>query len=158
MKTFGIIEEDFTNYAVPCMFISAISCTFKCEKEAGFACCHNSPWINKTPLDISPEKVYNMYVNNPITEAIVIGGLEPMLQIDEVIELIDVFRKNGENSPFVIYTGYYPTEIENEINRLKIYCNIVVKFGRYIPNRPKRYDEVLGIDLVSDNQYAIKIS
>ena len=99
-----------------------------------------------------------MYSQNPITEAVVFGGLEPLDQIDEVLEVIEYFRKMGDNSPFVIYTGYYPTEIENELNRLKTYCNIIVKFGRYIPNRPKRYDEVLGIDLVSDNQYAIKIS
>ena len=44
------------------------------------------------------------------------------------------------------------------MNLLKKYKNIIIKFGRYIPNRPKKYDNILGIDLVSDNQYAEVIS
>lgn len=36
--------------------------------------------------------------------------------------------------------------------------NIIVKFGRFIPNQHPHYDEVLGINLASDNQYAEKIS
>ena len=34
------------------------------------------------------------------------------------------------------------------------YKNIIVKFGRYVPNQPAHYDEVLGVYLASDNQYA----
>lgn len=41
---------------------------------------------------------------------------------------------------------------------LSEYKNIVVKFGRYIPGQEKHYDEVLGVYLASDNQYAEKIS
>ena len=36
--------------------------------------------------------------------------------------------------------------------------NIIIKFGRYIPNQEKHYDDVLGIELASDNQYAEVIS
>lgn len=99
-----------------------------------------------------------MFVNNPITKAIVIGGLEPILQIDEIITLIDLFRKQGEKSPFIIYTGYYSHEIKDELYKLKQYENIIIKFGRYIPNHNPHYDEVLGINLVSDNQYGEVIS
>ena len=35
--------------------------------------------------------------------------------------------------------------------------NIIIKFGRFIPNRPSRYDEVLGVELASDNQFAKRI-
>lgn len=158
MKTFGVIEEDFTNYKLPCMFISTTTCTFKCEKEAGFECCHNSPWINQSPLDISVEMLYNMFTSNPITEAIVIGGLEPFDQFEDIIEFVAYFRENHCNNPIIIYTGYYLNEVTPEIEQLKNYNNIIIKFGRYVPNRPKRYDDVLGIELVSDNQYAEKIS
>ena len=99
-----------------------------------------------------------MYINNPITKSIVVGGLEPMLQFDELISLIDCFRKNDCNDTFVIYTGYYPNEIEKQLMKLKSYCNIIIKFGRYIPNQQPHYDNVLGVNLASNNQYAEQIS
>ena len=58
----------------------------------------------------------------------------------------------------MIYTGYYLEEIEGKIYFLKCFNNIIVKFGRYIPNSKSRYDEILGINLASDNQFAKKIS
>lgn len=160
MKVKAIIAEDFINYKYPSMFIISSVCNWKCCIEQGLdiSVCQNSSIIKQKTLDISPEIIYNMFVRNPITDAIVIGGLEPIDQIDEVIEVIDYFRKNNDNSPFVIYTGYYPKEIQNSLNCLKNYNNIIVKFGRFIPNRQRRYDEVLGIELVSDNQYAEVIS
>lgn len=159
MKIFNFIEEDFTNYKLPCMFIPTTTCTFKCEKEAGIKCCQNSPWIKQIPLDISVEMLYNIYINNPITKAIVIGGLEPFDQFNELFDLISYFRtyKNCKDT-FVIYTGYYPEEIDGYLCMLKGYENIIVKFGRYIPNSEKIFDDLLGVTLASDNQYAVKIS
>lgn len=58
----------------------------------------------------------------------------------------------------VIYTGYYPDEIKDALDVLKGFNNIIIKFGRYIPNRQSRYDEILGVTLASDNQYAERIS
>ena len=158
MKTFGIIEEDFTNYKLPCMFISTTTCTFKCEKETGIKCCQNSHLINKIPLDISFEMLYNIYINNPITKAIVVGGLEPFDQFEELHNLIHYFRENNCEDEFIIYTGYYPEEIEGYVYFLKMFKNIIIKFGRYIPNRNNKYDEILGVTLASDNQFARKIS
>ena len=40
---------------------------------------------------------------------------------------------------------------------LKKYKNIIVKFGRFIPNQEKQYDEVLGVYLASNNQYGEKL-
>ena len=108
--------------------------------------------------DISKESIYKAYINNDITKAVVFGGLEPMLQFNEVLNVIQYFREQGCNDTFVIYTGYYPQEIVTELNHLRHFDNIIVKFGRYIPNRPSRYDDVLGITLASDNQYAERIS
>ena len=98
-----------------------------------------------------------MYSKDGLEESIVFGGLEPMLQFQELVSFIDKFRKVS-NDDIVIYTGYYKIEIEKEIEVLKKYKNIIIKFGRYIPNRKSRYDEVLGITLASDNQYAEKIN
>ena len=41
---------------------------------------------------------------------------------------------------------------------LKKYSNIIIKFGRFIPNQKPHYDPVLGVELASDNQYGEKIS
>ena len=94
------------------------------------------------------------YLDNDITEAICFGGLEPFKQFDELIAFIDKLRNYYHcNDTIIIYTGYYPEEIEPQFSILKQFSNIVLKCGRYIPNRPSKYDEILGITLASDNQY-----
>ena len=57
-----------------------------------------------------------------------------------------------------ILAGYNKEEIQDKIDILKNFINIIIKFGRYIPNQKPHYDEVLGVNLASDNQYGEKIS
>ena len=58
----------------------------------------------------------------------------------------------------LLYTqGIILQKITNELNKLKEYKNIIVKFGRYIPNDKKHFDDVLGIYLASNNQFAERI-
>lgn len=160
MRVKGIIEEDFTNFKLPAMFINTCFCDFKCctESNLGIEVCQNAPLAQAPTKDIPNSVIYQHFANNPITKAVVIGGMEPFLQIDEVEDLIKLFRSNGDTSPIVIYTGYYPNEVRSSLERLEKYENIIVKFGRFIPNKPHRYDDVLGITLSSDNQYAEQIS
>jgi hypothetical protein len=160
MKLKKVILEDFINYKVPSMFLITSYCDWKCCTEAhcSIDICQNSKIINEPIIDISPQNLYEAYVNNDISKAIVFGGLEPMLQIDEVIDVIKYFREQNINDAFVIYTGYYFDEIEAAICRLKKYKNIIIKYGRFIPNQKPHYDEILGINLASDNQYGSVIS
>lgn len=141
------------------MFLGTTSCDWKCCKESNIPCsiCQNYPWSNNPVKEFNNEDIINMYLKDGLEESIVFGGLEPILQFQEVISFIDEFRKVSEDD-IVIYTGYYKEEIEKEIEGLKKYKNIIIKFGRYIPNRNNRYDEILGVTLASDNQYAEKIS
>ena len=81
-----------------------------------------------------------------------------MLQFEEVKALIKKFRDNGCNDEFVIYTGYNKNEISSQIEVLKQFKNIIVKFGRYVPGQEKHFDDVLGVYLVSPNQRAERIS
>ena len=159
MRLKGIKAEDFVNYRHPSLFLASCFCDFKCCKESGLAIsvCQNSALAQSKVKDIPNEAIYAHYANNPITKAVVIGGLEPMLQAAEIRDLIDLFRIRSDHSPFVIYTGYYPEEIEDKLAILRPLGNIVVKYGRYVPGRPSRYDDVLGVELASDNQYAEKI-
>ena len=47
----------------------------------------------------------------------------------------------------------------SELNkRSSCFPNIIIKFGRFIPNQEGHYDEVLGINLASKNQFGEKIS
>ena len=62
------------------------------------------------------------------------------------------------NDDIVIYTGYNEDEIEGQLRILSLYENIYIKFGRYIPNQQSHYDEVLGVNLASNNQYGKKVS
>ena len=159
MRVRAIVTERFQDYKLPSLFLATCSCDFKCCREAGIdtSVCQNSALAQSPIKDIPNETIYAHYANDPITKAVVVGGLEPMLQAAEIRDLVDLFRIRGDQSPFVIYTGYYPEEIEAELELLRPLGNIIVKFGRYIPGRNSRYDDVLGVDLASDNQYAEKI-
>lgn len=159
MKLKDIISEDFCNYKLPSMFLITSQCDWKCCKEQGLdiGVCQNSPLVQQKTKDISYEAIYQAYISNPITKAIVVGGLEPMLQYEELFGLIESFRLRGCEDTFVIYTGYYPDELP-KLEMLKGFKNIICKFGRFVPNQKPHYDEVLGVNLASDNQYAEKIS
>ena len=82
-----------------------------------------------------------------------------MLQFDDVMELIKYFRQKGYKDDFVIYTGYYEDELQKEIEFIESFVKdyggkIIVKFGRFIPDQESRWDEILGVELASPNQYA----
>ena len=153
----NLIDEDFTNYKLPSMFVGFPSCNFKCEKECGMRVCQNGILATSPNISISIDEIIVRYMSNFITNAIVIGGLEPFDDFDVLLVFVDKLRA-CTNDDIVIYTGYYENEIETQIDTLKQYKNIVIKFGRYIPNQKPHYDEILGVYLASDNQYAKKIS
>ena len=94
---------------------------------------------------------------NNISKSIVCGGLEPLDSWEDLQNFIMLLRHRS-NDPIVIYTGYNKNEIKDKIEWLQSYENIIVKFGRYIPNQETHYDKILGIYLASDNQYAEVIS
>lgn len=159
MQVKQLIYEDFINYKVASMFIASPTCTFKCEKESGVCCCQNSSLAKAETINIDDDVIIKKYINNDITKAIVFGGLEPLDSFDELLSFIRKLRFEYHcGDTVVIYTGYYPREISEKISELKVFGNIVVKFGRYIPNDSKVYDAVLGVTLASKNQYAEEIS
>lgn len=152
----GVIDEDFVNYKVPSMSVVCPYCTFKCDKECGMNVCQNSSLAKAEVIDVSIDTLVKRYLRNPITKAIVFNGLEPFDSFDDIYKLIERIRE-FRNDDIVIYTGYNEDEITRYIDKLKSFGNIVIKFGRYIPNRKSHFDDVLGVYLASDNQYAKKI-
>ena len=152
-----IRDEDFTNYKKPSMFIGFPSCTWKCEKECGEHCCQNSALALAPNIQVYINDIVERYEENPITKAIVCGGLEPMDSWDDLLAFIVNFRY-WHPDDIVIYTGYNEDEIQDKLETLELYENIIVKFGRYVPNQQPHYDSVLGVKLASDNQYAKVVS
>ena len=158
IKIRGLIEEDFVNYKKPSMYIAFPYCTFKCDKECGYSVCQNSSLVtNSEIINIDEQEIINRYIDNPITTSIVISGLEPFDSYKDLFILIKAFREKTLDD-IVIYTGYNKNEIENNIEELKQFKNIFVKFGRFIPNQKKHYDNILQVNLASPNQYGEKIS
>ena len=147
MRVKVIVDENFQDYKKPSMFISAISCDFKCLRELrmDISVCQNMKACNLPTKCLELSCIYERYISNPITQAIIIGGLEPMLQFKEIYNLINYFRDAKCKDDFVIYTGYYPSEIEKEVSLLKTFDNIIIKYGRFIPNSNLKYDKVLGV-------------
>ena len=152
-----LLDEDFINYKKPSMFIGFPSCSWKCDKECGMQVCQNSALASSSIKNIGFKTIVNRYINNPITSSVVCGGLEPFDTWNDLYGLVTYLRTSIQDD-IVIYTGYYKEEIKEYIDKLKVFPNIIVKFGRYIPNHEKHFDEVLGIYLASDNQYAERIS
>lgn len=124
---------------------------FTVVKTVNLACSPN--------IEFGIDEIVERYINNPITSAIVCGGLEPLDSFDDLSRLLYSFRDKTEND-FVIYTGYTKHECEEKgyLTQLSNFSNVIIKFGRYIPNSKSHYDEVLGVTLNSDGQYAEKIS
>ena len=159
MKIKGISDEDFLQYKKPSMFVICPYCTFKCDKENGTQVCQNWSLAKAEVIDIDEETLIRRYLQNNITQAIVFGGLEPLDSFEQVLSFIENLRINHKcDDDVVIYTGYRNDEIEDKISLLSQYKNIIIKFGRYIPNQKPHFDPVLGIELASNNQYRVKLS
>lgn len=178
MKILSIIDEDIVNYKKTSMFIAFPVCSMKCNIDCDEIVCQNSLLMDKmqtTSINIDRDELIKRYLQNPITSAIVFGGLEPFDSPFDLIAFVDELRHKYKcNDDIVIYTGYTEEELEGTaeysypsgvlqgvavdiFKNLKGYENIVVKFGRFRPNNEPHYDEVLGINLASNNQYAKRI-
>lgn len=166
MKLKAIVDEDFQDYKKTAMFLATCRCDFKCCEEGGFdrSICQNSPMASQPTLGIPDEEIVARYKANPLSKAIVFGGLEPFLQVGELFDLICLFRYEGVTDDIVIYTGYTKEELYNNWFReiealcdLRCYGNIIVKTGRYRPGGTPRFDALLGVTLANEEQYALPI-
>ena len=160
IDTFDVIDADFVNYKEATFIIYAgISCTFKCCKDNP-ALCHNSPLYNQPKINCSISDLINRYDNQTISHTITFQGLECLDNLKQILWFIYYFRQAHDDT-VIIWTGYTKEECEDLIYLFKNkmnFSNIIIKYGRYIPNQEPHYDSILGVNLASDNQYAEKIS
>lgn len=153
MKLKSLIDYDICNYKKPAMFLIFPYCSFKCDKECGVNVCQNSALAREPVIEVRVADIVHRYLDNPLTHAVVCGGLEPFDSAQDLNLFITYFRTHSKD-PIIIYTGYKEEELTEQIKFLQNFDNIIVKFGRFIPNSPHIYDAILGVELASDNQYA----
>lgn len=155
----GIIDEVFQDYKEISMLIEMPHCSFKCLTELNLpiSICQNCDMAKQNNIEIANEEIIQRYLANDLTKAIIFAGLEPMDSLAEVLDFIRAFRQCSQDY-IIIYTGFKKTELNKEIALLQEFPNIIMKFGRFLPDRIKRYDTTLGVYLASPNQYARKIS
>lgn len=151
----AVMQEDFTNYKVPIMHLAFPKCSFKC----GRGLCQNSVLAQSQNILVNEQGLVEAYMNNPITKGVCCAGLEPFDTPEDLKVTIKAFRAKT-NDMIIIFTGYTEEELQsNEVYQwLLTIPNIIVKFGRYVSKQQPHYDEVLGIKLASNNQYAKQIS
>ena len=153
MEIIDYKDVDFVNYKLPSMYIIMPYCTFKCDKENGTSVCQNCSLAAEPKIEIAASDLIAIYDGNPMSEAVVFAGLEPFDSPDDLLNFIMLFRHNHYDD-IVIYTGYTEEEVKENFDWIFLYENIIIKYGRFIPNQAPHYDEILGVNLSSDNQYA----
>lgn len=137
-----------------------ISCTWKCKN------CINRQhtFKNSNKYHISEYEIgeiIKIYKKNILVESLILAGLEPFDNPHDLRRLIGVFR-DSISDDIIIYTGYDNDDIDTNkelkmlLQEILKYDNILVKFGRYIEGKDKIYDNVLGIELASDNQWTFR--
>lgn len=154
IKLVGLTDECFTDYKKPSMYLAFPKCSFKCGSQV----CQNFNLASAPSIEVPITSLCERYLNNPITSAIVCGGLEPFDSYNELYELIKILRISYNcYDDIIIYTGYNLQEISSLLIKLKEYVNIIIKYGRYINNSTSYYNSLLGVTLASNNQQAIRI-
>ena len=162
----GCIFEDFVNYKKCCMTLIMPYCDFKCNKDCGKTICHNVDLIDQPIIEVDMNKLIEDYIHNPITHAVCFQGLEPFYSNSNyngtmyVLDFINTLRvQYGNTDDVIVYTGYTENECKSKgiINLLKDYKNLIIKFGRYREGDQPHLDDLLGVKLASNNQYAKRI-
>ena len=155
MKLKGIIDYDIINYKEPCLTLLFNNCDFKCDKLNGCQVCQNSHLAAEPDIEISLDTIWNIYCLNPLTKGFCCQGLEPLDSIDELLGFIYYIRKIRYCEDAIInYTGYNKEEITKFNYQITQYKNIIIKWGRFIMGAEPHYDNILGVNLASNNQYA----
>ena len=155
MHLIDFVEEDIVNYKKTSMFLATCTCSFKC----GIENCQNRELANLKNIGVKDEDIIERYLANDMTEAIVIGGLEPFDQFEELINFCKTLNRYHVEDDLVIYTGYEREEIDSQVEQLVALNadrDLIIKFGRYDPTKAtEKFNHTLGVKLASYNQYTV---
>ena len=156
----GIIWEDLVNYKKISTTLMMPKCSFKCDKENRVQVCQNWELAAAPSQTVLIEDVIKKHMQNPLTEAIVLQGLEPLDSMVDVCTVAASLKALKCHDDLIIYTGYNKSEIEPALIQNLAFLTpgkLIIKWGRYIPNQKPHFDPILEVNLASDNQYAEEI-
>ena len=156
LDLYTINECDLVNYKYPTFMIAmGTTCTFKCERECGMEVCQNHPLLKEDIIHYSIPNAIWRYDRQSLSKSITLQGLEPLDNMVQLIWFLIEFRRD-HNDTVIIWTGYTEEECESFIELLKELeiDNIIIKFGRFVPNKEPHFDEILGVELANEEQYA----
>ena len=150
----GIKDECLNDFKQIGTLIIFPNCNFKCDHDCGRHVCQNSHLAKEPVMEFPIAKIIKRHLESDFSTALICGGLEPLDSINDLYALIKEFRQVS-NDPVVIYTGYTEDEANNILgwDDIKWLGNLYVKYGRFIPDQQPHFDEILGVNLASDNQY-----
>ena len=150
----GIIWEDTVNYKKISTTLMFPCCDFKCDKENGVQLCQNWELAAAPTQTVHINSFMRRYMDNPLSEAIVIQGLEPFDTPLDLYTVAAAMKDFNCKDDFVVYTGYYRDEVGAKLKPLyAVPGRLIIKWGRYLPNQEPHFDPILGINLASKNQY-----
>ena len=143
-------KEVYNDYKEVGILLASPVCHNNCKN------CQNSHLKNREPNTYCVEDLINEIKNNKFVKSVIFGGLDCFDSFDETLNFISKFREIS-NEDIVLYTGKTENMLIDKLNILKKYENIYVKFGEYLENSEKIFDEIGGIWLASSNQYFKKL-
>ena len=147
------IEETKTLYNNELsLYLIASSCKWKCK------ICPNAHYSRFETVDIPNTDILQKFKSDDNLKAIVIGGLEPMDQMNDLRGFIFDARKffePGDRPKIVIYTGYEMDELNKMhysglASELMQYGNAMVIAGRNIWKTKKKFYLSINTYLTSD--------
>jgi hypothetical protein len=160
MNIKGIKDEVFNDYNKISMLIICPKCTVRCYAEHNLPpeICQNNHLHKTLTYNIDNQKIIERYLSNPLTEAVIFGGLDSWDSVEEILIFINDFRKVC-NDDIVLYTGRYITEdiVQKHLHKFNGLSNVYIKFGRYIPSLKPIVDKLTNVTLASSNQYFYKV-
>lgn len=150
IKVRSLVDEDTGHYKETSFFIETSLAPLSLDEGFNFS------------MKVARLLSWNLishYMDNPLMTAIVFKGDEPFQQYEGIFHFIKLLREDRFcMDTVVIYSDLSRADIHEEVERLKIFPNIIVKFEPHIREYPPYFDNLLGATLSSDNQYALKIS
>ena len=156
----NIIFEDYINYKEPSMYIACPRCNFKCCPEDN-KICQNYQLSKGKLIEIDNTDLVDRFLSNNITKAIIFAGLEPLNDLESVRDIenfISILRHaEMEKHTVIIYTGFTEDEVNDKYPELVndlLYRPLIIKYGRFHNNDKPHIDPILGVKLISANQYA----
>ena len=107
MRLKGIIDYDCNNYKEPTLTLEFPYCDFKCDKLNGCPVCQNAPLARERDIDISGDRIWKLYSENPLTKAFCFQGLEPFDSFMDLMDLIIFIRLEQEKTERFYNLSFY---------------------------------------------------